>query len=303
MAAQRERLVAALGLDATQQARLDAIGAEMRPGFAGLRDLPEADRAAQRARLMAEMQQKISAMLTPAQRSSYEQLLAQAAGRAAAGQAGQAGAPVPAANPAPKTAAAPVGSGNVTGPGAGAAAANAPSAAPSGPVAAPLAGGGAGGGGPLLEFRNRLVAEVRLSPEQAAKVDALIAGVRPRYMALRDLSPEERPKARDRITADLRASIGDVLTAEQKPKYAAMLSEAAARTNTRGRIYLMGADGKPRAINVRLGITDGSSTELLVAPGGPNAADLQEGTLVIIGVQSPTAAGGARPPAGPRMTF
>jgi HlyD family secretion protein len=170
-------------------------------------------------------------------------------------------------------------------------------------VAAPLAGGGAGGGGPLLEFRNRLVAEVRLSPEQAAKVDALIAGVRPRYMALRDLSPEERPKARDRITADLRASIGDVLTAEQKPKYAAMLSEAATRTNTRGRIYLMGADGKPRAFNVRLGITDGSSTELLVAPGGPNAADLQEGTLVIIGVQSPTAAGGARPPAGPRMTF
>jgi len=71
----------------------------------------------------------------------------------------------------------------------------------------------------------------------------------------------------------------------------------------RGRIYLMGADGKPRAINVRLGITDGSSTELLVAPGGPNAADLQEGTLVIIGVQSPSAAGGARPPAGPRMTF
>jgi HlyD family secretion protein len=311
MAAQRERLVAALGLDAAQQARLDAIGAEMRPGFAGLRDLPEADRPAQRARLMVEMQQKISAMLTPAQRSSYEQLLAQAASRAAAGQAGQAGAPVPAANPAAKTAAAPAGSGNVggagpgavAGAGAGAAAANAPSAAPSGPMAAPLAGGGAGGGGPLLEFRNRLVAEVRLSPDQAAKVDALIAGVRPRYMALRDLPPEERPKARDRITADLRASIGEVLTAEQKPKYAAMLSEAATRTNTRGRIYLMGADGKPRAINVRLGITDGSSTELLVAPGGPNAADLKEGALVIIGVQSPATAGGARPPAGPRMTF
>ena len=175
---------------------------------------------------------------------------------------------------------------------------------PAGPVAAPLAAGGAGGGGgPLVEFRNRLVAEVRLSPEQAAKVDALMADLRPRFMTLRDLSPEERPKARDRIMADLRARIGDVLTPEQKPKYAALLTEAAARTNTRGRIYLMGADGKPRALNVRLGITDGSSTELLVAPGGPNAAELQEGALVIIGVQSPAASGGARPPAGPRMAF
>ena len=170
-------------------------------------------------------------------------------------------------------------------------------------MAAPLAAGGAGGAGPLLEFRNRLVAEVRLTPEQAAKVDALMAGMRPRFMALRDLAPEERPKARERIMADLRAGIGDVLTADQKPKYAALLSEAATRTNTRGRIYLMGPDGQPRAVSVRLGITDGSSTELLVAPGGPNAADLQEGALVIIGVQSPAAAGGARAPAGPRMAF
>ena len=132
-----------------------------------------------------------------------------------------------------------------------------------------------------------------------------MADARPRFMTLRDLAPEERPKARDRIMADLRARIGDLLTPAQKPKYVAMLTEAAGRTNTRGRIYLLAQDGKPRAFNVRLGITDGSSTELLVAPGGPNGADLAEGALVIIGVQ-PTggaAGAGARPPTGPRMQF
>ncbi|MBL8335665.1 MAG: hypothetical protein JNM97_02745, partial [Rhodoferax sp.] len=174
---------------------------------------------------------------------------------------------------------------------------------PSGPVAAPLAGGGVGGGGPLLEFRNRLVTELRLTPDQAAKVDALMADVRPRFMTLRDLAPEERPKARDRIMADLRARIGDVLTAEQKTKYVAMLTEAASRTATRGRIYLLGEDGKPKAYNVRLGITDGSSTELLVAPNGPNAAELKEGAVVVIGVQGPSAPAGNRPPSGPRMAF
>ena len=156
------------------------------------------------------------------------------------------------------------------------------------------------------EFRNRLVSELQLTPEQVGKVDAMFADVRPKFMTLRDLAAEERPKARDRILAELRARIGDVLTPDQKTKYAALLAEAGSRTNTRGRLYVLGEDGKPRAINVRLGITDGSSTELLIAPNGPNAADLKEGTLVIVGVQVPgtAAAGGApRTPSGPRLPF
>ena len=134
-----------------------------------------------------------------------------------------------------------------------------------------------------------------------------MADARPRFMTLRDLAPEERPKARERIMADLRARIGDVLTPEQKTRYASLLSEVSARTNTRGRIYLLGADGKPKAYSVRLGITDGSSTELLVAPGGSNVAELKEGALVVIGVQTPAGSGvggaSSRPPSGPRLQF
>ena len=154
----------------------------------------------------------------------------------------------------------------------------------------------------MQEFRNRLVAELRLGAEQAAKVDAVIADARPRFMALRDLPAEERPKGRDRIMADLRARIGDVLTPEQKTRYAAMLAEAAGRSNARGRIYLLGADGKPKAFNVRLGISDGSSTELLLAAGSPAAAEVREGAAVITGVLA-SASGGSRPPGGPRLPF
>ncbi len=261
-AAQRERLVSGLKLDQDQQAKLDAISADMRPRFMAMRELAESERAPVRGKLMGEMRQRINAMLNADQRAAYELMQAQA-------QSLQAG--------------------TGTGP-------------PAGPPAAATAGGG-----PLGEFRNRLVAELQLGAEQATKVDALMADARPRFMTLRDLAPEERPKARERIMADLRARIGDVLTPEQKTSYASLLSEVSARTNTRGRIYLLGADGKPKAYSVRLGITDGSSTELLLAPGGSNVAELKEGALVVIGVQTPAGSGvggaSSRPPSGPRLQF
>ena len=154
----------------------------------------------------------------------------------------------------------------------------------------------------MIEFRNRLVAELALSPAQADKVDAIYAEARPRFGALRDLTAEERPKARERISSDIRARIADVLTAEQKPKYAALVAAVAGRQSTRGRIYLMGADGKPVAYAVRLGISDGSSTELLLGPNAPQAAVLKEGALVIIGtLAAGTAPGGG--PTGPRLPF
>jgi HlyD family secretion protein len=174
---------------------------------------------------------------------------------------------------------------------------------PNPPAAAASAPSGRGGpGGPGSEFRNRLVTELQLTPEQIEKVDAIYADARPRFMQLRELAPDERPKARERITAEIRARIGDVLTPEQKPRYAALVSEAAGRVVTRGRLYVQGEDGQPRAYSVRLGITDGTATELLVASGSPEAQALQAGTRVITGTSSPTTAP-SRPPAGPRMSF
>ena len=272
--------------------------------------MSEPERAAARPKLLAEMQQRISAMLRPEQRTQYDQMIKAAAAAGPAAGAGPADG-----NRRAAADARPAGNAAMAvAPAGGASAAARPgaptAAAAPGTAAAPAGGGtagaGGGGGGPLGEFRNRLVSELQLTPDQIGKVDAMFADSRPKFQTLRDIAAEERPKARDRILADLRARIGEVLNAEQKTKYAALLAEAGGRTNTRGRLYVLGEDGKPRAINVRLGISDGSSTELLIAPNGPNAADLKEGTLVIVGVQGPGAAGAGgavRAPSGPRLPF
>jgi len=158
-----------------------------------------------------------------------------------------------------------------------------------------------GGSNPATEFRNKLVAELKLDTAQTQKVDAIYTEARPRFMALREVPEAERPKARERITADIRARIGDVLTPEQKTKYATLVAESSGRQTTRGRIHLLGADNKPKAYDVRLGISDGSATELLVRPGSPEAEALTEGATVITGLPTTAAApkpatGGPRPP-------
>ena len=278
-AAQRERLVSALELDSDQQAKLDAIHAEMRPRWMALADMDQPQRAPAREKLMAEMRLKINAMLTPDQRAAYELMQARAA---------------PASDLVASAA-----SGTATAVRAASSASLSSSTAivQPGAAAPPTQGGG-----PLQEYRNRLVAELRLDAAQAAKVDALFADARPRFMGLRELGAQERPKARERIMADLRARIDDLLSADQKPRFASLQAEAAGRATTRGRIYLLGADGVPLALNVRLGISDGSSTELLVVPGSPASAQLQDGAQVIIGIKS-AATNGNRPASGPRLPF
>lgn len=296
LAGMRTRLIEELTLDATQQTRLDAILVDLRPRFMALAELDQAARQPARAKLLTEMQQKINAMLTPDQRAAYEQMQARAtASREAQAAAGGSAAPGPAVRADGRSAAtgAAVSEEGTTRP--------APPAGKPDAAAAPVAPA-ASGGGQMQEFRNRLVADLKLGAEQAAKVDAVIAETRPRFMGLRDLPAEERPKARERIMADLRARIGDVLTPEQKARYAALQAETAGRTSTRGRIYLLGADGTPRAFNVRLGISDGSSTELLVPPGSPAVAELQAGATVITGVVA-AASGSGRSSSGPRLPF
>lgn len=185
------------------------------------------------------------------------------------------------------------------------ASAAAPSAgAASAPNGGQGGGGGQGGQGAATEFRNRLVAELKLLEPQVAKVDAIYADAKPKFMQLRDLSAEERTKARERISADIRARIADVLTPEQKARYATLVAEAASRTSTRGRVFVLDAQGQPKAFNVRLGISDGSSTELLLGPNAPAAAELKEGAEVLIGVKTPGGAGPTKPTASsPRPPF
>jgi HlyD family secretion protein len=184
---------------------------------------------------------------------------------------------------------------------------NAANAAPAGPAVAPVTPAAPTSANaapsPLADMRARLVKELELSAAQAEKVDAIFSAARPQFQKLRDLPEAERPKARERVMGDVRARITEILNPEQKKRYAALQAELAGRTVTRGRIYVLGEDGKPKALNVRLGISDGSTTELLVGPNSPDAETLKEGAAVITGVITPGAptTNTPRPAAGPRM--
>lgn len=164
-----------------------------------------------------------------------------------------------------------------------------------------------GPGGALAEFRKRLVTELALDAAQQEKVEAIYAAARPEFMKLRELPEDQRPKARERVLADVRAKVGDVLTPEQRVKYAVLVAESASRQTTRGRLFVPGTDGQPVAHDVRLGLTDGTSTELVLPASAPLAEVLKPGTTVITG-QPPAAgagsAGAPKPASGaPRLPF
>jgi HlyD family secretion protein len=80
-------------------------------------------------------------------------------------------------------------------------------------------------------------------------------------------------------------------------------AESAGRASTRGRVHVLDEQGQPKALNVRLGVSDGSSTELLLGPNAANAAngELKEGTEVIIGIKAQAATSAKGP--GPRPPF
>ena len=68
-------------------------------------------------------------------------------------------------------------------------------------------------------------------------------------------------------------------------------------------MYLLDPQGQPKAISVRLGISDGSSTELLLDPNAQATGELTEGTELLIGIKA--VGGGSTKPAAtsPRAPF
>lgn len=162
------------------------------------------------------------------------------------------------------------------------------------PAAAAPASGSGGGGGQLKERPTR---ELALDADQQSKLDAILSAMRERFAAARELPEADRTKAMERNRADQREKIAAILSDEQKQKYVAMNAESlAARTGSgggSGRVWVLGADGQPKAISVRLGITDGTATEIA-------SGDLAEAIQVIVGAgNTPKAA--AATPTGPRM--
>jgi HlyD family secretion protein len=85
----RDRLIAELKLDQSQQATLDGLLAAQRERLASLRALPEEARAKAAAAARAELRSRIDEILRPEQKARYAELAAEQGGRAAAATRGR----------------------------------------------------------------------------------------------------------------------------------------------------------------------------------------------------------------------
>lgn len=160
-------------------------------------------------------------------------------------------------------------------------------------------GGGApstGASGQAQATRERLTRELGLSAEQVTKLEAIQRATAGRIAAISVDDPAQRKKEIGRLRAQSRSEISAILNDEQRARYEAMASEQRGVATRSGSVWVVDASGKPKNVNVRLGITDGTSTELL---GG----DLKEGDSVIIGNLAAGARNEAKGSTGPRFGF
>lgn len=137
---------------------------------------------------------------------------------------------------------------------------------------------GAGGRPPSVEeTRDRLVKSLGLSDDQQAKLEPILQDSRQQMIALRSAgTPEPERQARaQKIRAAVRQRIRTILTIEQQARYDE--SSGGGAGVTAGRVFVLGPDGKPGAVSVRLGLTDGNATEVV-------AGDLEAGQQVVIGM-------------------
>jgi HlyD family secretion protein len=137
-------------------------------------------------------------------------------------------------------------------------AADAPAAAQSPAPAAPR------GAQALQQYRQRLVEELKPDAAQLERIDQILAGLRQKLAPLREIPDEaERRRQGERIRGEGRSQIAALLRPDQKEAYERLLRSLSTRTSpATGRVWVW--DGKAlKPLEVRLGLTDGTSTELL----------------------------------------
>lgn len=135
-------------------------------------------------------------------------------------------------------------------------------------------GKGRGGQG----YIERLTKELQLTPEQRTRVETVMTETRGKIESVATEDPGERRRQVDRIRAESRTRIAEVLTPDQRTRFEAMSGGGRGRASgvTNGRVWTPQGEESPKMVPVRLGLTDGSYTELV-------SGELEEGAEVIIG--------------------
>ena len=153
------------------------------------------------------------------------------------------------------------------------------------------------GGQAVQQFRARIQSELKPSEAQRAQIDEIFNDSRQKFARVRDMKGDgERRREAERIRAETNARIAEVLTPEQRPDWERLLAESGSRgPSAAGRLYVLD-NGTPKAVDVRLGLTDGTATEVV--------SGLAEGAEVIIGTADARAGASGGPGGGlPRGRF
>ncbi|MFC1823542.1 hypothetical protein ACFL9T_12600, partial [Thermodesulfobacteriota bacterium] len=115
---------------------------------------------------------------------------------------------------------------------------------------------------------------------------------REKLMALREggATLDEIREEVKRMRQKNRQTIISILTPEQRRKFRQIQARRAKNPIQPGRVWIMGPEGTPRAVEVMIGITDGNFTEIV-------RGELEAGQEVIIGTsqsRSRSASGGRK---------
>jgi HlyD family secretion protein len=157
--------------------------------------------------------------------------------------------------------------------------------------------GGQGTPPSIEQIRDRLVKSLGLTPEQQKKLEPILQDGRDKFRALMMRNPTEGERRTEgqKIREQSREQIRAILTPDQRGKYDQQVAEQTggrAGAGSSGRVWILGPDGKPKAVTVQLGISDGNFTEIV-------GAELKDGQEVITGAGERP--GAARPASGPRL--
>ena len=149
--------------------------------------------------------------------------------------------------------------------------------------AASGAGGGAGGGNRLEAIRERLVQTYNLDEAQQRKLDAILQESRGQFAGLQGLPEQERQARIQKNREATRLKIREILTDDQRRRYDAEAAAGAGggggrsgRGAVAGRVWTPTPEGKLQPVQLTLGISDGSSTEVV-------SGDVKEGQELVIG--------------------
>jgi HlyD family secretion protein len=146
-----------------------------------------------------------------------------------------------------------------------------------------------GGGRQMGEFVESLKTELGLDASQREQIDAIVEATRPQFAGLMDpsLDRNQRLERVRQIRAEMARRIEAVLTEAQRPTFADIRARydggRGGAGGQPGRVFVVDEEGKPQAVPVRLGATDGSMTEIV-------SGDIEPGREVIIGGGNPAAA-------------